>query len=312
MNPPDLAVSAVSPRNLAPTATAVSPAVRVIRHGPPMTTNTATTTTPAAAPLAPRPTATERRRTTPMLVQLDREWDRLRRRATAIRTVRGWDGDTTFRDAVQTVSDLDELVAATQPHVGPPGSGDAILRRLVELAATDELAGRIVLQRLLPGLISQSRRWMQPGSGTDASDIAIGAGWMAIRGFDVRARSRHVAPALVADALWIGFRRSARRRVASEVPVPSSVLGTQPAPAHVADPIIALAGTLRAAARAGVRSSDLDLLRTIVVSGGPTRAARDCEVTVRTIRNRRDHAAARVRRALGPEWADWTDPLVAA
>jgi hypothetical protein len=247
-----------------------------------------------------------------MLVQLDREWDRLRRRATAIRTVRGWDGDATFHSAVQTVSDLDELVAATQPRVGPPGSGDAILRRLVELAATDELAARIVLQRLLPGLISQSRRWMRPGTGTDASDIAIGAGWMAIRGFDVEARSRHVAPALVADALWIGFRRGARRRLASEVPVPSSVLGAQPAPAHVADPLVALAGTLRAAARAGVRSGDLDLLRTIVVSGGPTLAARDCAVTVRTIRNRRDHAAARVRRALGPEWADWTDPLVAA
>jgi hypothetical protein len=135
---------------------------------------------------------------------------------------------------------------------------------------------------------------------------------MAIRGFDVEARSRHIAPALVADALWIGFRRGARRRIASEVPVPSSVLGAQPAPAHVADPLVALAGTLRAAARAGVRSSDLDLLRTIVVSGGPTRAARDCAVTVRTIRNRRDDVAAKVRRALGPDWADWTDPLVAA
>jgi hypothetical protein len=135
---------------------------------------------------------------------------------------------------------------------------------------------------------------------------------MAIRGFDVGARSRHVAPALIADALWIGFRRGARKRVESEIPIPGSVIGAQPAPARVVDPLTALAGTMRAAARAGVRSSDLELLRTIVVSGGPTRAARDCAVTVRTIRNRRDQAARRIRRALGPEWADWSDPLVAA
>ena len=153
---------------------------------------------------------------------------------------------------------------------------------------------------------------MGRGGATEPSDIAIGAAWMAIRRFDVRARSRHVAPALIADALWIGFRRGARKRVESEIPVPGSVLGAQPAPPHTPDPLAALAGTMRAAARAGVRSSDLELLRTIVIAGGPTRAARDCEVTVRTIRNRRDQAARRIRRALGPEWADWSDPLVAA
>jgi len=273
-------------------------------------TSSSTFATRHLDPLTEHPTPT--RRTTPMLVELDREWDRLRRRPTALHTVRGWAGDEAFRQAVGGIRNLDDLLAATQPHTGSPGSCDEILRRLVELAATEELAGRIVLQRLLPGLISKSRRWTGRGGTTEPSDIAIGAAWMAIRGFDVRARSRHVAPALIADALWIGFRRDARRRVESEVPVPSTVLGAQPAPPHVADPLCALAGTMRAAARAGVRSSDLELLRTIVIAGGPTRAARDCAVTVRTIRNRRDQAARRIRRALGPDWADWSDPLVAA
>ena len=281
----------------------------------PMTSISTASTATSAARLGTgtHRTATDRpRRTTAMLVELDREWDRLRRRPTALRTVRGWRGAETFERIVGGVANLDELLAATQPNVGAPGSADAVLRRLVELAATEELAGRIVLQRLLPGLISQSRRWMGRRVWTDPSDIAIGAAWMAIRGFDVQARSRHVAPALIADSLWIGFRRGARKRVESEVPVAGTVLGARPAPPHVADPLTALAGTLRAAARAGVRSSDLELLRTIVVSGGPTRAARDCDVTVRTIRNRRDQAARRIRYALGPEWADWSDPLVVA
>lgn len=287
--------------------------MRGCRHGRLMTSitsTTGTTSTTSATGTTDRPTP--HRRTTPMLVQLDREWDRVRRRPRTVRCVRDWDGDVAFRQTVRRVRSLDELVAATQPDAGSPGSGDAILRRLVELAAHDELAGRIVLQRLLPGLISGSRRWTERGTAIDPSDIAIGAAWMAIRDFDVEARSRNVAPALIADALWIGFRRGARRRGGSEVPVPSSVLGTRAAPPRVAEPMTALAGTLRAAARAGVRASDLEFLRTIVVCGGPTRAARECEVTVRTIRNRRDQAAARVRRALGPEWADWSDPLVAA
>ncbi len=143
-------------------------------------------------------------------------------------------------------------------------------------------------------------------------DIAIGAAWLAIRTFDVGARSLHVAPSLIADALWIGFRRESRRRVEQEVPVPGSVLVAYAAPPHRACPIEALAGTLRAARRAGVPSADLDLMRRIAVAGSPSGAARSCKVTVRTIRNRRDAASWRIRQALGPEWADWTDPLVAA
>ena len=252
------------------------------------------------------------RRTTPMLLELDREWDRLCRRRATLRTVRAWRGDGAFDAAIARLDHLDDLVTATQPRFGPPGVGDAVLLRLVELAGACELAGRVVLQRLLPGLISQSRRWMGAAPSGDPSDIAIGAAWIAIRGFDTANRTRHVAPALIADSLWIGFRRSARRRLASEVPVAGAILGAQPAPVREAEAITALAGTLRAAARAGVPTADLELLRTIVVAGGPTRAAEHCQVTVRTIRNRRDAAALRVRRALGHEWADWSDPLVAA
>lgn len=247
-----------------------------------------------------------------MLLELDREWERLRRRRTAVRTVRAWRGDDAFDALVARIGHLDDLVTATQPHVGPAGSGNAVLLRLIELARDSELAGRIVLQRLLPGLISQSRRWMAAAETGDPSDVAIGAAWMAIRGFDTTTRTRHVAPALIADALWIGFRRGARRRLTSEVPVAGAVLGARPAPPCDVEPMVALAGTLRAAARAGVPTADLELLRTIVVAGGPTRAAQHCAVTVRTIRNRRDVAARRVRRALGPEWSDWSDPLVAA
>lgn len=251
------------------------------------------------------------RRKTPMLTELDREWERLRTRPCVVRAARRWTGDVAFTQLVRSIRDLDDIVLATQPTGPMPESANAILRQLIALAAADELAGRVVLQRLLPGLISQSRRWMDRAVVDDPTDVAIGAAWMAIRAFDVNARQQHVAPALIADSLWIAFRRGARRRVETEVPVSGSSLCGQPAPAAVADPIVALAATLRAARRAGVRSSDLDAIRTIAAAGGPTRAAHESGVTVRTIRNRRDRAGLRIRRALGADFADWTDPLAA-
>jgi len=252
------------------------------------------------------------RHTSALLSELDREWARMRRRPQVLREVRSWSSDPVLAPIVADVRDLDDLVGATQPHVIGVRDSDEVLRRLIARARDEELAGRIVLQRILPGLISRARRWDGHRRGPDACDVVIGAAWLAIRRYDVGVRSLHVAPSLIADALWIGLRRGSRRKVEQEIPVPGSVLMARPAPAHEATPIAALAGTLRAARRAGVPSADLDLMRHIVVAGSPSKAARQCKVSVRTIRNRRDTAAYKIRRALGPEWADWADPIVAA
>jgi hypothetical protein len=252
------------------------------------------------------------RRTTPLLRQLDREWARLRRRGTTLAQVRRWTGDSHFNGVVASVASLDDVVAATQPHAGPTGSGDEILARLIELAEHDDLAGRIVLQRIVPGLISRSRRWHQRLDAGDPTDVIVGAAWMAIRGFDTTTRTRFIAPALIADTMWIGVRRDSRHKNETEVPTTADVLRTVPAEERVADPLTALAGTMRAAARAGVPVAYLELIRGLVRAGSPSRAARDCNVTVRTIRNRRDVATAQIRSALGPDWADWSDPLVGA
>lgn len=276
-------------------------------------------TRPSAAPVSTTvrrstttPSEDRHRHTTPMLAELDREWERLRRRPQALRTASAWATDPVLDPFVTDVRDLDHLVQITQPNAIGGGMGDEILRCLIALAPAEELAGRIVLQRILPGLISRARSWDGRARSDVACDVVIGAAWVAIRTFDVRARSLHVAPALIADALWVGFRRGARKKVEQEIPVPDSVLMAQPAPPHEISPIEAFAGTLRAAHRAGVPGADLELMRRIVVDGTQSTAARNCAVTVRTIRNRRDSATWKIRRALGPDWADWTDPVVAA
>lgn len=210
------------------------------------------------------------------------------------------------------VADLDELVASTRPASDGGPAHDEILRHLVGLALEDDLAGRIVLQRILPGVISGARRWTTRDRAADPVDVAIAAAWLAIRGFDPHRRSCLVAPALVADSLWIGFRREARRKADQDLPLPSDILSERPAPEHRLDPITALAGTIRAAGRAGVPAKDLELVRHLARSGSPSATAVQRGVSPRTIRNHRDIATARIRHALGPEWSDWNDPLTGA
>ncbi|MFK7919845.1 MAG: hypothetical protein AB8G14_17345 [Ilumatobacter sp.] len=266
------------------------------------TTTSLTETSPIASP----------RRSTPMLRELDREWNRLRRRPQTLRQVATWGDDPILAPHVGAIRDLDSLVAATQPGSSGQRASNAVLARLVARAGHDDLANRIVMQRLLPGLISASNRWERAPHSTQACDVAIGAAWLAIRHFDVDARRVDIAPALISDALWIGFRRRSRRKAQQEVPMNPDVIGVHSTSDHTIEPITALAAALRAAQRAGVATADLDVIRHLAIAGSPSQAARNCNVTVRTIRNRRDAAALRIRTALGPEWSDWNDPVCAA
>ena len=68
---------------------------------------------------------------------------------------------------------LDELLRLAGFKVArTPAETDEVLRRLVVLAATEPLAARIVLQRLLPGLLAIVRREQQRDRGVDAFDLA--------------------------------------------------------------------------------------------------------------------------------------------
>jgi hypothetical protein len=218
---------------------------------------------------------------------------------------------------VRSITDLDELVASTNRPCGSSdlasfADPDEILGALVDVARTDELAARVVLQRILPGLISASRRYVRSVFNDDLTDLAIGAAWLIVRSFDIEQRRRHVAATLISDVMWIAFRRPSRRRSIREIPTPNEVfVGTAAAPVEL-DALTALAGTVRAAATAGVDDGTLELIRELARIGSPGEVARRRNVTPRTIRNQRDTATSAIREALGPDWADWDDQLVAA
>jgi hypothetical protein len=256
-------------------------------------TTTRRTTTPRTTPVD----TPERSR---LLERLDIEWAHLRTSRRALRTARSWavrSPGHPLADLVEELTDLEQIRRATQRREGER-SDDTILLALVELARDDELAGRIVLQHLLPGLISNAHRYRSYTDRTDPITQIVPAAWLAIRSYDVDRRGHHVAASLISDSVFQAFRRHLRRCAASEEPTAPTSFAER---AHHDGPATALDEfviVLRDAQRAGVPDDDLDLLRQLVRVGSPGIVAEQRKVTARTVRNHRDRAIDHVRTAL--------------
>jgi hypothetical protein len=231
--------------------------------------------------------------------RLDAEWTRLRTHRRALAQARTWAGvapDDPLGAVVAELDDLDVIVRATQRSAA---DGDAILLRLVEIARTgDELAGRVLLQRLLPALIAGSMRYRGFHDDLDPVELVVPAAWEAIRRFDTTRRRRQIAASLVSDAVFAAFRAPLRRMAATEeVRSPQRFIDTiDTAPTHT--PIEVLADVVVAARRAGVPAADLDLICRLVQVESPGVVAAERHVTARTIRNHRDRAVRRIRDAI--------------
>lgn len=252
----------------------------------------------------PRPThAPFHRRAdgTRLLSRLDAEWDHLRTSRRALRTARGWAEsypDHPLAAVVADISDLDDLRRSTQRTDNPRRPDDAILLALVELARVDELAGRCVLQHLMPALIGHAMRYRSFNDQTDPVGHVVTAAWLAIRVYDVDRRRHHVASSLISDAVFQAFRRHLRHRSRSEQIWSPVTFLEMPHLDEPTTPLDEFVTVLREARRAGVATRDLDLLRELVRSGSPSQVALERDVTPRTIRNHRDRAIEHVRTAL--------------
>jgi hypothetical protein len=236
-----------------------------------------------------------------LLAKLDAEWTHLRTSRRALRTARGWAAlfpGHPLADAVTGVSDLDHLVSMTQRSSGLRRRDDEVLLALIELSRRDELAGRVVLQHLLPALISRSMHYRSFHDRIDPIELVVPAAWMALRTYDVERRRHHVASSLLSDAVFQAFRRPLRRRSSSEEVRSPGTFASTPAEDGPTTPLDEFVTVLREATQAGVPSDDIDLLRQLVRVGSPGRVAAERRVTPRTVRNHRDRAIGNVRAAV--------------
>jgi RNA polymerase sigma factor (sigma-70 family) len=244
----------------------------------------------------------------PLLARLDREWQAIAHRPAVVRRAQCWSLGVRF-------GCLDELVAATGATSGrsaahlaaivagpvparPDGAGDElshddVLARLVVVARRDDIAARVVLQRLLPGLVSAARRWgghREGGSG-DAFDELLSAAWAVIREFPVERHTQHIAARMLRDSEYQAFGRARRRLLVHELVEPH--LLDVPVEPAITEPmfelleIIAQAGSLPAADRR---------LLALLAEGTPQAdVAQLLEVSERTVRNHRDAMLHRLR-----------------
>jgi DNA-directed RNA polymerase specialized sigma24 family protein len=217
------------------------------------------------------------------------EWQRLRRDPAALERAAGW-GIVCGR-----VEDLDQVLAGVGFDTAAERARDDAFRRLVLHAADDELAARIVVQRLLPGLIAAAVRRLHLDD--QALGELIGAAWIAIRTFSPERTPGNLAAALIADADYLAYRRSWRAVGSREVPIGEHGDLAGATDDADTDPPTELRDVLAEARRAGVPDEDLALLQQIAEAGTAALAAA-LQVTPRTVRNRRDRATSRLRAAI--------------
>jgi len=194
-----------------------------------------------------------------------------------------------------TASERAVRPASAVIRAGDGAKQDAYLIRLLAIARHDQLAARIVLQRIIPALCALARRHSpNHAAQLDLVDELIGNAWASIRSYPIDRRPRWVVPNLVRD---IGFQtivRPARRRNATERPTPHSSLPDVELLTEI-EPIDELVALLNDARAKGMSQSDVDLICEIVTLDRPAKVARVRHVSTRTVRNHRDVVVHRLR-----------------
>lgn len=218
---------------------------------------------------------------------LQLEWERVRRDPAAVSAARSW------RVVEVDFDDLDQLLGLAGFERPGTSDTDRVLLDLVLRARTEQLAARIVLQRLLPGLLAQVRRRRRAGR-DDAFEELVASAWVVIREYDPRRRPACLAAALITGADYLAFGRAERRPDPAEPMAPDRLDERVDHDHRTA--LDELAELIAEARTAGVSETDLDLVRGLVSVGSPSGLAAELGVTPRTIRNRRDRALHQLRR----------------
>lgn len=226
------------------------------------------------------------RRPGSMATRLQDQWEDLLHSPAAIRHARGWWAETSV-DPLSITSLDDVLTLVGFQGAREDSAADQRLLHLVTVAANDELAARIVLQRILPGLLAiASRRGRLPGqSGAGVFSEIAATAWTLIRTYPVTRRPAKVAANLLRDVEYECFVRRQRMRSWRDE---TSVRDT-PEPLRPRDQpaIEQLVEVLRDARDAGLPRHDLRFLAELGSGRRPDDLSASLGCSPRTVRSRR-------------------------
>jgi len=195
------------------------------------------------------------------------------------------------------------LAASGADLTVPMAQADATLAALVGRARTDDEAARIVLQRVLPGLVvvAARRSRQRPDERRRLFDDLVANAWCVIRTYPLERRPTKIAVNILRDAEYLTCVRPSRLRSSGEIP-----MDEQQRPEGGADhlggaierdphPAYQVALLLNLGRRAGLPPDDARLLERLHLAGERVEdIARDLGVTTRTVRNRRHAATQRL------------------
>lgn len=231
--------------------------------------------------------------------QLFAEWRRLRRSRSVLEHARAL-GVTTA-----PFHDLDELLRLAGFGVAATDESEAVLAGLARHAHADELAARIVLQRILPGLLTIAGAEQRRDRGTDALTELVGEAWVAIRRYRCDRRPTAIAARLLNDARHRAFTSPRRRRRLTtdatdvhDLPAPSAP------PEH---PFVELTALLAVARDAGLAERDLVTVRVLIAHDSVNEAAVAEGVSSRALRYRRRDLVARLQSLVLTDGATGTE-----
>jgi hypothetical protein len=232
----------------------------------------------------------------PTIRQLVRDWQRLRHDRRALDRAAGW-----ALPGRAPVS-LDEILVRSG-YGGPrdDDQADAYLGRLVAIAIDDDLAARVVVQRLMPALIAiaRRRRRLAAHHGERLFDDLLGTAWIVIRTYPVHRRPVHVAAGLARDCQYLQLTRPGRLRATQRerAMAPARVTETIDEVEQVDEPELreATLDLLSVARSRGLGEHDLELLGSIARGETSVELARRHGVSDRAMRYRRTAALERAR-----------------
>lgn len=160
--------------------------------------------------------------------QLEREWQQLARGALAVR-LHGW---AEREPALRPFASARLLLRGLRAARGRHELENAILAALLRQARTDPLAGRVVLQALLPGLKNLAGRLLFEASERDEVwSLLLAHLWERIRCYPLERRPSRIAANLLLDTLRATTFELAKERdvqirfVAEPPPAPAAAPG---------------------------------------------------------------------------------------
>lgn len=246
----------------------------------------------------PDPTSPTRRpvrRAERLSDRLDREWALLNRRPGVLATVRSWQ---LVGPDEPPLASLDDLLRRTGFRTPTSARADAMLCRLLDVAASEPLAARIALQRILPGLLAvvRAEQWREPE--VNAFDQLVGEAWLSIVRYRTDERPTDVAARLLHDARHRAFTGPRRRKHHTvEELRPPHRLEEPPFPPEPSA-FELLTAVLTEVRACGLAEPHLDVVRGVLRCDSAAAFAAELHLDQRTVRYRRARAVGQIRRIL--------------